>query len=169
MANTYDRKAQVLVAYGSKNGGTAGIAEIIGATLRELGLTAEVRPAGGVRSVDGYDAVIVGGALYANHWHRAARRFARRYAAPLHGRPVWSFSSGPLDDSADTTDIPPVPQAAEAARALQVRQHVTFGGQLTDQAKGFIARAIVRNGRGGDFRNPERVQTWARSIAATLQ
>jgi menaquinone-dependent protoporphyrinogen oxidase len=169
MARTLDRTPRVLVAYGSKNGGTAGIAGIIGTTLQEYGLAADVRPAAAVRSVDGYSAVIIGGALYANHWHREARRFARRYATPLLGRPVWLFSSGPLDDSADTTDIPPVPQAAEAARLLQVRQHVTFGGQLTDSAKGFIARAMARNGRDGDFRNPERIRSWTRSIAATLQ
>lgn len=169
MASTLNRTPRVLVAYGSKNGGTAGIAGIIGTTLKGYGLAADVRPAGAVRSVDGYDAVIIGGALYANHWHREARRFVRRYATLLLGRPVWLFSSGPLDDSADTTDIPPVPQAAEAARLLQVRQHVTFGGQLTAGAKGFIARAMARNGRGGDFRNPERIRSWTRSIAAILQ
>jgi menaquinone-dependent protoporphyrinogen oxidase len=169
MASTPNHQPRVLVAYGSKNGGTAGIAEIIGTTLLEDGLAVDVLPADRVKSVDGYQVVIIGGALYANHWHRDARRFARRYAASLRGRPVWSFSSGPLDDSASAREIPPVPQAAEAARALQVRQHVTFGGQLTDTAKGFVARAMVRNGHGGDFRDPERIRAWARSIATTLQ
>ncbi len=35
---------RVLVAYGSERGGTAGIAEVIGATLREDGLDVDVRP-----------------------------------------------------------------------------------------------------------------------------
>lgn len=158
----------VLVAYGTKNGSTAGIAEIIGATLQGEGVIADVQPANRVRAVDGYDAVVLGGALYAGRWHRDARRFARRHAKALRGRPVWLFSSGPLDNSADSQVIAPVAQAAAAARELDAREHVTFGGRLTDQAKGFIAKAMVRNGAGGDFRNPERIEGWSRTIAAQL-
>jgi menaquinone-dependent protoporphyrinogen oxidase len=87
----------------------------------------------------------------------------------LQGRPVWLFSSGPLDTSADTSEIPPVAQAARALQQLGARQHVTFGGRLTEQARGFIARAMVRNGRGGDFRNPARVEAWSRSIVSQLR
>lgn len=60
-------------------------------------------------------------------------------------------------------------QAARAVSDLHARQHVTFGGQLVDGAEGFIARAMVRNGRGGDFRNRERIQTWSRGIAAEVR
>jgi menaquinone-dependent protoporphyrinogen oxidase len=162
-------RSRVLVAYGTKNGSTAGIAEIIGTTLLEEGIAADVRPAGQVDSVAGYDAVVLGGALYAGQWHRDARRFARRHAKNIETRPVWLFSSGPLDGSADSTDIPPVPQAARAVTSLHARAHVTFGGQLTEAAKGFIAKAIVRKGHGGDFRNPQRIQAWSRGIAAELR
>jgi len=160
---------RVLVAYGTKNGATAGIAETIGAALDREGIAVDVQPAGQVRSVDGYDAVVLGGALYAGRWHRDARRFVRRYAGELDGRPVWLFSSGPLDDSADAREIGPVAQAASAVAALHARQHITFGGQLTETTKGFIARAMVRNGKGGDFRNQERIQAWSRGIAAALR
>ncbi|GIH92788.1 flavodoxin domain-containing protein [Planobispora siamensis] len=160
---------RVLVAYGSKNWSTAGIADMIAEALAAEGLEAEARPADEVRAVAGYDAVVLGGALYNNRWHHAARRFARRHAAPLAGKPVWLFSSGPLDDSADRTQVPAVRQADAVRHALGAREHVTFGGCLTDQAKGFIARSIVRNGRGGDFRNPERIAEWSRKIAAELR
>src|SRR5262245_60714321 len=105
---------KVLVAYGTKNGSTAGIADMIAAELAADGVAVDVQPAAQVRSIDGYDAVVLGGALYAGRWHRDARRFARRYAAGLRTLPVWVFSSGPLDDSADTTQIPAVAQAARA-------------------------------------------------------
>lgn len=159
---------RVLIAYGSKNGSTAGIADMIVDTLAAEGVTAQAHPAAQVRSVDGYDAVVLGGALYSGGWHRDARAFARRYARTLQGRPVWLFSSGPLDDSADTKDIPPVRQAAEAARRLGARQHVTFGGRLTEQAKGFVARAMAR-GHLGDFRNSARIADWSRQIAEQLR
>jgi menaquinone-dependent protoporphyrinogen oxidase len=159
----------VLVAYGTKNGSTAGIADMIAAVLIEEGVSADVRPADEVGSVEQYDAVILGGALYAGRWHRDARRFARRHAKALQSRQVWLFSSGPLDTSADTSEIPPVAQAARAATQVGARQHITFGGRLTEQARGFVARAMVRNGHGGDFRNPARIETWSRSIVAQLR
>src|SRR6266536_3613757 len=110
--------SRVLVAYGSKGGGTAGIAETLGAALREDGLSVDVRPAAEVRDVSGYDAVVLGGAVYAARWHPEARKFARRHGRALRGRPVWLFSSGPLDRSAEAGEIAPVRSAAQAAEQL---------------------------------------------------
>ena len=159
---------RVLVAYGSKAGSTAGLAEMIGAAMREDGLEVEVLPAGRVRDVSGYDAVVLGGALYANRWHRDARRFARRHAGELRDRPVWLFSSGPLDASAEESEIAPVPSAAEAAQRLGAAGHTTFGGRIGPEATGWIARKMLQNGRGGDFRNESRVRAWAHERAAVL-
>lgn len=159
----------VLVAYGSRNGSTEGIADLIGVALQGEGLAVAVRPAGEVRDLGGYDAVVLGGALYNGRWQHDARRFVNRHARELSRIPVWLFSSGPLDDSADDRDIQPVSQVAGAARRLRARGHVTFGGRLTDGAAGFVAKAMVRNGRGGDFRNAERIAAWARTIAAELR
>lgn len=163
------RPRRVLVAYGSKNGGSAGIAETIGQTLRAQGVDAEVRPARSVHDVGGYHAVVLGGSLYMSRWHADAVRFARRHAGRLRGRPVWLFSSGPLDTSADEHDIAPVRSAGRAGQRLRARQHVTFGGRLTERATGWIARRMVRDGLCGDYRNPDRIRAWARQIAAEIR
>ena len=76
--------------------------------LRAEGFDVDLPPPRQVRRLDGDDAVIVGGALYAFRWHKASRRFVRRHAAEIRRRPAYFFSSGPLDDSASRTDIPPV-------------------------------------------------------------
>ncbi|MBP2706726.1 flavodoxin [Microbispora sp. RL4-1S] len=158
---------RVLVAYGSKRGSTAEIAGWIGETLRGQGLETEVADAGTVRDVSAYDAVVLGGALYAGRWHKDARRFARRHAAALSGRPVWLFSSGPLDRSAQEGEIPPVPQAARASAALDACEHRTFGGRLTHDARGFLASAIAERS-GGDYRDQDRVRDWALRVAAQV-
>jgi menaquinone-dependent protoporphyrinogen oxidase len=54
------------------------------------------------------------------------------------------------------------------ASRIGARGHRTFGGRLDENAKGFIARAMVRNGRGGDFRDRALISAWAREIAAAL-
>lgn len=51
-----ERKA--LVAYGSKNGSTAEIAERIGETLRQKGWQADVQDAGTVRDISPYSKII---------------------------------------------------------------------------------------------------------------
>lgn len=85
----------VLVAYGTTNGSTAQIAEAIADVLRKDGLTADALPARNVASVSSYDAVVVGGGLYAGRWHKDARSFVRRHGRALAERPLWLFSSGP--------------------------------------------------------------------------
>ncbi|GGO92114.1 flavodoxin domain-containing protein [Wenjunlia tyrosinilytica] len=159
---------RVLVAHGTKNGSTAEIAEMIGTTLREHGIVADVRPAGDVRDVTEYDAVVLGGALYTNRWHRDAVRFSRRHRGKLADRPVWMFSSGPLDASAAQRRIPPTASARRAMGRLGARDHATFGGRLEDGAKGLIARQILKSGRGGDFRDRGQIRSWADGIATDL-
>lgn len=160
--------ANVLVAYGSTNGSTAEIAEAVAAVLRKEGCTAEALPAAAVVRLTGYDAVVVGGGLYAGRWHKDARRFLRRHRAELDDRPLWLFSSGPLDPSASERDIPPVPGVRRAMTRLDARQHVTFGGCLREGAKGAVAKMILRNGKGGDFRDFDHIEKWAAGIAAEL-
>ncbi|MFD7688636.1 flavodoxin domain-containing protein [Streptomyces sp. NPDC059781] len=159
----------VLVAYGTTNGSTAEIAEAVAGVLREEGMTAEARTAGSVASAASYDAVVVGGGLYAGRWHRDARRFVRRHDKELAGRPLWLFSSGPLDASAAERDIPPVPWVRKAVVRLDARDHVTFGGCLREGAKGWVARLILRNGKGGDFRDFGRIEAWAAGIGRELR
>ncbi|QOV33711.1 flavodoxin [Streptomyces ferrugineus] len=159
---------KVLVAYGTTNGSTAQIAEAVAEVLRKEGLTAEALPARSVAHVDAYDAVVVGGGLYAGRWHKDSRRFLRRHGRELAGRPLWLFSSGPLDPSASERDIPPVPGLQRAMTRLGAKGHVTFGGCLEEGAKGWVARMIIKNGKGGDYRDFDRIEDWSRGVAHAL-
>ena len=157
---------RVLVSYGSKMGGPAGIAELVGNALTDAGFQVDVRPAPEVANLGPYDAVVIGGALYSGHWHREARRFVKRQASVLRSRPVWLFSSGPLNGSA-AEEIPPVPQVQELVERIGARGHVTFGGRLPADAKGFPASAMART-NAGDWRDPERIRGWAADVARKL-
>jgi len=158
----------VLVTYGSKRGGTAGLAEMLGDRLRDEGLAAEVVAAREVRDVDAYDAVVIGGALYANRWHRDARRFVKRQTGHLRQRATYLFSSGPLDDSATQREIPPVKGVQTLIERVGARGHMTFGGRLSPDAKGFPAKAMAKK-RSGDWRDHDHVRTWARQLASELR
>ncbi|MFJ1811173.1 MULTISPECIES: flavodoxin domain-containing protein [unclassified Streptomyces] len=158
----------VLVTYGTTNGSTAEIAEAVAAILRKDGLTVDSLPARSVTSAARYDAVVVGGGLYAGRWHKDARRFVRRNRVLLAERPVWFFSSGPLDASASERDIPPVRGVQRAMDRLDVQDHITFGGCLEEGARGRVAGMILRSGKGGDFRDFGAIEAWAKRIADAL-
>ena len=159
---------RVLVSFGSKRGGTEGLATMIGDALSEAGCDVAVRPARQAGELGGIDAVIVAGALYANRWHRDARRFVRRNAPALRELPVWLVSSGPLDDSAEKRDIPPTPQVAKLLHRVGARGHVTFGGRLEPDAKGFPAGAMAKK-RAGDWRSPAHVRRWVTAVVDELR
>jgi menaquinone-dependent protoporphyrinogen oxidase len=158
---------RALVTYGSKMGGTAGLADMVAAALRTRGVEADLVPAAEAGSISSYDLVVVGGALYANRWHRDARRFVARHAAELRMVPVWLFSSGPLGDTERPADIPAVRQVKALSRRIGARGHVTFGGCLRPDAPGFIARRMART-LGGDWRDPAAVDRWVGGIVAEL-
>ncbi|WP_432989914.1 flavodoxin domain-containing protein [Dactylosporangium sp. CA-233914] len=158
----------VLVTAASKHGSTAEIAELIGAVLTEQGLDATVCAPGDVAGLDGYDAVVLGSAVYAGHWLDPAQRFAERHAAGLAARPVWLFSSGPIGD-------PPIPadHAVDARRVEAIAgpiEHRVFAGALHRARLGFTERALVAALRApyGDFRDWAAVRHWARGIAQAL-
>lgn len=136
--------------------------------LREEGFKVDVAPARKQRSVDAYEAVVVGGSLYAARWHRDARWFVKRNVRQLRGRPTYLFSSGPLDDSATQRDIPPVRGVQKLAERVGARGHVTFGGRLSPDAQGFPASAMAKH-NAGDWRNPDHVRSWVRAISAEVR
>ena len=158
----------VLVAAASDHGATAEIASAIGEALGERGLVVTVVPVEGVESVDGYDAFVIGSAVYAGHWLKRARDFVERHAHALSVRPVWIFSSGPIGDppkpKEEAVDVLPL------ATAVQARSHRVFGGKLDRSTLGFAERAIATALRApeGDFRDFAEIRGWALGIAESL-
>ena len=159
--------ARVLVAYGTKMGGTTAIAERIGEVLVNRGNDVTLVEASRARLADGYDAAVIGSGLYAGMWRSPAKRLVRTIARKAPSTPLWLFHSGPLGDESDQPQ--PFPKwLLELEGGLEVRHKATFGGILGDNAKGFIAKSMVKNGRGGDFRDMEAIGAWAEKIADQL-
>jgi menaquinone-dependent protoporphyrinogen oxidase len=158
---------RILVTWSSKRGATEGIGQTIGEELKARGFEVTAASVDHIGALDSFDTVIVGGALYANRWPRKARRFVNHHVRELRKIPVWLFSSGPLDDSADGGAIPPTAQVAVLAEKVGAKGHVTFGGRLVPDTKGFPASAMAKN-HSGDWRNPIRIRQWAAELATEI-
>ena len=164
---------QVLVAYASKYGATAGIAEKIGQVLREAGLPTDVLPAGRVRDLTPYRAVVLGSAVYMFHWRKEAAKLLKALAAAQAGRPVWLFSSGPTSE-ADTEAFLgglKLPKALQPiADRIQPRDVAVFHGVLDLKKLNPFERWIMSKMKAptGDFREWDAIEAWAGTIAQTL-
>jgi menaquinone-dependent protoporphyrinogen oxidase len=163
---------RVLVAYATKSGSTAGIAEAIADELRKMGVEADVHEVSEVRDLAAYGAVVLGSAVYIGRWRKEALRFGSRFSGELSRKPVWLFESGPTDASADEGKAVPAKAAAKLAAEIGARQHVIFGGKFAAENVGDFTRRMIENGDKspyGDFRNFDRIRGWARAIGAELQ
>lgn len=159
--------AEILVAYATKSGSTKEIAEAIAERIRSASHEVTVRDAAQVRSIDPYQAVVVGSALFAGRWHRDAVKLLKHNVGLLAGRAVWLFQSGPLDAEPGPQPVPRF--IREIAARIGADEPVTFGGRLTPEtAVGFIAKKMARGDMAGDFRNWEEIDRWARMITEKL-
>jgi menaquinone-dependent protoporphyrinogen oxidase len=158
--------ARILVAYATKLGSTREIAEVIGGVIEASGAQVDVRAAHDVGDLGAYDAVVLGSALYAAHWQREANRFVIHHLEALQIRPVWLFSSGPLDRSADWGRLPVTPAVAATTDAIGARDHRTFGGRLLPDAP--VDAQVLATHPVGDFRDWDAIRAWAAGIAGEI-
>lgn len=158
--------ARVLVVYATKLGSNREIAEVMAQVLQDEGHRASAEAARDVRSLDDWDAVILGSAIYAAYWQKDARRFAERFHAEIQARPLWLFSSGPLDRRLARADQPITPHGAEITAGLGARSHRTFGGRLAADAE--VSPETLQTQRVGDFRDWQAIVGYAYRIAREL-
>lgn len=172
----------VLVAFATRHGATAEIAERIAARLQVAGLPAEARSVSEVNDVGPYDAVIIGGAAYMFHWLKDANAFAKRHQKDLSRRPVWLFSSGPLGndrvdkDGQDVVEASRPKEFGELQALLHPRDERVFFGVWDPDAPPVgmgerLLRLLPASKEAlpaGDFRDWPEIDAWADQIATEL-
>jgi menaquinone-dependent protoporphyrinogen oxidase len=165
---------QILVAYATKHGATAEIAEKIGQVLREAGIDTDVQPADRVGDLTPYRAVVLGSAVYAGRWRKEATTFLETNETGLTGRPVWIFSSGPTGEG-DALELLKgwrLPEALQPiADRIQTRDIAVFHGVLDTKKLNLAEKLIVKGVKApfGDFRDWDAVTSWAEAIAESLK
>jgi len=165
---------KVLVAYATKYGATADIAEKIGQVLRQAGLHADVLPTDSVSDITLYKAVVLGSGVYAGQWRKEAVRFLEANEKTMAEIPVWLFSSGPTGEG-DPVQLMKgwrFPEAQQPiADRIQPRDIALFHGELDMKKLSFAEKLIVKGIKApvGDFRDWDSITSWAAAIADELK
>lgn len=173
---------RILVAYASRHGSTAGIADRIAARLKEKGLEVDTLDVEEVTDILHYDAFVIGSAAYMYHWMKEATSFVKRHISLLTKRPLWLFSSGPLgtdmvdDEGNDILEASRPKEFEEMEKTLDpMDTKVFFGAWDPDAPPKSMAERLMKMlpvSRDalpvGDFRDWEEIDSWADQIAAEL-
>ncbi len=160
---------KVIIVVGSKHGSTRAIAEAVGDGLRDRGLDVSLVDADADDiSLDGYDAAVIGSAVYVGRWMKDARDFLETNRESLRRMPLWLFSSGPLGDSSKQPDD--LADVRTFADDVQARDHRVFAGKLDKADLNLAERAAVRmvHAPYGDSREWGEIRSWAATIATEL-
>jgi menaquinone-dependent protoporphyrinogen oxidase len=88
---------EVLIAYVTRSGSTEDVAEVIGTTMEEAGVSVDVKPMVDVESISDDTWVILGTALYVGRFPREFHRFAVRFERELGNVRPWIFALGPTE------------------------------------------------------------------------
>lgn len=159
---------KILLTSSSRHGSTDEVGQVIARRLRDAGLEVDQASPQDVADVTGYDAFVLGSAIYMTRWMPEAVEFTERFREHLAACPVWAFSVGlsglPKGEVSDPYRIGPV------LLSLDPVGHRTFAGRFDPARLSLRERTIARMGGAseGDYRDEEAIVAWADSIAANL-
>jgi menaquinone-dependent protoporphyrinogen oxidase len=162
---------KILVAYATRTGSTAEVAETIARHLCKAGLSAEARPVGEVTSLDGYSGAVLGSAVRYAAWLPEMIDFMSAQRDALSAIPVAFFTMHMLalgDDPGAVAER--AKYTAKARELLNPLDEVFFEGMIDPSRLSFFDRMAVRLAKSpvGDRRDWGRIAGWADALAPRL-
>lgn len=160
---------KVLVAYASRAGATAEVAEEVGKVLAAEGLMVDVLPVQKVDSLEPYGALVLGSAVRISRLIPETMRFARKFSRQFKGLKAVYFVSC-LTMYKDThearkTVMSYLKPLVKLKEPLEIG---LFGGAMVpEKIPGFWSK-IMMNAERGDYRDWELIREWARGVASKL-
>jgi uncharacterized protein YjbI with pentapeptide repeats/flavodoxin len=160
---------QILVAYASISGSTKEVAEAIAMELQRNGADATAVPAREVKSLDGYNAAVIGSSIRVGRWLADAIRLVEQNEDALSTMPVAYFSTC-LTMVHDTEDnrrkveayLAPIRSLAPSVHPVSTGM---FAGSLDPNHR---VKIFADQEPESDFRDFGAIEAWAREIRPIL-
>ena len=168
---------RILVAYASRFGSTAGVAECIGKVLSEGDMQVDVLPMSEVADLSAYDAVVAGSAINGGAWLPGATEWVRQHQSQLARKPFAAFlvcmtltmRKGEEYRSHVATWLDPVRAMVKPVSeglfpgALDIKRIPSFSDRLK-----FRLSVLFGVWKEGDHRDWPAVQDWAKQLQHAL-
>jgi menaquinone-dependent protoporphyrinogen oxidase len=169
--------SKILITYATKYGSTKEVAEAIARTLTEKVVLVDLTACKDVKSLIGYQAVVIGAPLYAGSVLSDGVKFLNRFQSDLEQIPSALFILGPLNDSQQ--EIRGVQVQLDANRkkfpAFKPVTEKVFVGALDLKKLRFpdslikLYRPAKNNPmKSSDNRDWKAIENWAATLVETL-
>ena len=162
--------ARILIAYATKKGSTAEIAQAIGRELQNGGHIADVMEMGTVTSLEGYEAVVIGAPMYLGKMIDTVK-FVARLRDGLMKLPVAGFIVSLAPVAKDPIHMTNSQKALHASLdPLNAVAETVFAGSLDLEKLSWFQRWMTKSVKSpvGDFRDWTAIAAWARELPEKL-
>jgi menaquinone-dependent protoporphyrinogen oxidase len=163
--------SRILVAYASRCGSTAEIAEALGHDLQSRGFKPEVLPVARVSQLRGYQAMLLGSAVRAGNWLAEATGFVRQHQREIHDLPNAFFTVHLMnlgdDEKSRNGRLGYLNRVREIVRP---DSEVFFAGRMDLSRLSFGERLLCRMMGGTsskDLRNWPAIHAWGSNVFPT--
>jgi menaquinone-dependent protoporphyrinogen oxidase len=157
------------VVTATKHGSTRDIGVAIAERLRERGHDAIAIDADDAGQLDEVSAIVLGSPIYMGRWLKSARKLLDSLDSEPPGRPIFTFTVGPLGDPPEPVDAEPEEDVERfcAERAISDRM---FSGKLDRSKVGRLEHLAVNAVKApdGDYRDWAAIAAWADEISDHL-
>ncbi len=165
----------ILVAYATRHSSTAGIADRISDVLCGLNHRVDLRYVENVTSIDEYDAVLVGSAIYEFNFLPVAKDFIERFKQPLASIPVAYFfgCAGLKEDTPKNQEgvmiyVNPLLRKYPDIVPVDIGK---FGGSVDFSRLNDFDTIIIRFigvRESEDWRNWKKIGAWAEKVSGLI-
>ncbi len=158
---------KVLVAYASKAGSTAEVAEAIAGTLSGKGMAVVVKQIDHVKNLDGYNAVVIGSCIRMGRWLPEALKFVEKNQGVLKTLPTAFFQvSAGMRENTQAAKEEALGYSQPVRDLLEPVSMGLFAGKMDLSKLSLFDRAISKmvGSVEGDWRDWEAIRAWAESI-----
>ncbi len=159
--------SRILVAYASRCGSTAEIAEALGRDLQSRGYKPEVLPVAKVSQLGGYRAILLGSAVRAGNWLAEATDFVRRHEREIQDLPNAFFTVHMRnigdDEKSRNGRLGYLSRVREMVRP---DSEVFFAGRMDLSRLSFGERLVckVMGASSRDLRNWPAIHAWGSNV-----
>lgn len=159
---------RVLIAYASKAGSTAEVADRMGKILSDHGLTVDVKPISSVRDLNAYQAVILGSAIRVGSVLPEAMKFIQDNQTTLAEVPFSLFIVCMTLEKDTEENRKTVSDYLNPVReVIRPDNEGLFAGVMDLKKLPLIERLMIKAMKAplGDFRRWDEIDTWTEKLA----
>jgi len=162
-----DTRRKVLIAYATRAGSTASVAERVAEVLNQKGFVAQAMAIKEVRDTAPYDAVVLGSSIRAGKLMPEVFRFLDKNKTALEAKPFAAFIVClTMKDSDEKNRATANSYLGPLRLLVKPASEGLFAGAYDPQKLGFIERQIMKMIKAppGDFRKWDQVEAWATGL-----